>query len=121
MTLPVSVANGSIDGGATTLGIPAGAVESGTLTVTRTAGTTAAVTADIGLEPVVPDSFQGNGQNHGIHRVALHLKEFQRRKPLEHAVRGRVVNWLPLNWSRYSEDSPSNTSAVRPADVNWFR
>ena len=57
MTLPVSVANGSIDGGATTLGIPAGAVESGTLTVTRTAGTTAAVTADIGLSLPVPPHF----------------------------------------------------------------
>ena len=48
MTLPVSIENGSIDGGATTLRIPVGAVESGTVTVTRTAGTTAAVTADIG-------------------------------------------------------------------------
>ena len=48
MTLPVSVTNGSIDGGATTLRIPVGAVESGAVTVTRTAGTTAAVTADIG-------------------------------------------------------------------------
>ncbi len=56
MTLPVSVENGSIDGGATTLRIPVGAVESGTVTVTRTAGTTAAVTADIGpsLPPLPP-------------------------------------------------------------------
>ncbi len=57
ITLPVSVANGSIDGGATTLGIPAGAVESGPLTVTRTAGKTAAVTADIGPSLPVPPHF----------------------------------------------------------------
>ncbi len=56
MTLPVSVTNGSIDGGATTLRIPVGAVESGTVTATRTTGTTAAVTADIGtsLPPPPP-------------------------------------------------------------------
>ena len=56
MTLPVSVENGSIDGGATTLRIPVGAVHSGAVTVTRTAGTTAAVTADIGpsLPPLPP-------------------------------------------------------------------
>ena len=56
MTLPVSVTNGSIDGGATTLRIPVGAVESGAVTVTRAAGTTAAVTADIGtsLPPLPP-------------------------------------------------------------------
>ena len=48
MTLPVNVTNGSIDGGVATLTIPVGAVESGPLTVTRTAGATAAVTADIG-------------------------------------------------------------------------
>ena len=54
MTLPVSVANGSIDGGATTIGIPAGAVESGPLAVIRTAGTTAPVTADIGVSLPAP-------------------------------------------------------------------
>ena len=57
MTLPVSAANGSIDGGATTLRIPAGAVESGALTVTRTAGTTAAVTAEIGPSLPAPPHF----------------------------------------------------------------
>ena len=46
--LPLSVTNGTIDGGATTITIPAGSVESAPLTVTRTSGTTAAVTVDIG-------------------------------------------------------------------------
>ena len=54
MTLPVSVANGSIDGGATTLAIHVGAVQSAPLTVTRTAGTTAVVTAAIGASLPAP-------------------------------------------------------------------
>ena len=48
MTFPVGVTNGNIVGGATTLTIPAGAVESGILSVTRAVGTTDAVTVDIG-------------------------------------------------------------------------
>ena len=48
IVLPVSIINGSISGGATTLTISKGSVESQTLTVTRTTGTTAAVTSDIG-------------------------------------------------------------------------
>ena len=74
MTLPVSVANGTIDGGATTVRIPAGTVESGTLTVTRTAGTTAAVTADIGPSlPVPPHFHQGYelGKAAGLPREIL--------------------------------------------------
>ncbi len=57
MALPVTVANGSIDGGATTLRIPVGAVESGAVTVTRTAGTTAAVAADIGTSLPPPPKY----------------------------------------------------------------
>ena len=60
MALPLSVANGSIDGGITSVTIPKGSVESRTLTVTRTAGTTAAVTVDIGSSlPSLPASHQG--------------------------------------------------------------
>ena len=54
MTLPVSAANASIDGGEITLTIPVGAVHSGAVTVTRTAATTAAVTADIGAPLPAP-------------------------------------------------------------------
>ena len=49
--LPITVTNGIINGGATTLIISQGSMESGTLTVTRTAGTTAAVTVNIGTLP----------------------------------------------------------------------
>ena len=58
-TLPLLVANGTISGGASTLTIPQGSVESGRLTVTRTSGTTAAVTVDIGTLPGLPNNHQG--------------------------------------------------------------
>ena len=59
MVLPISVMNGSINGGATTVTIPKGRVESETLTVTRTVGTTAAVTVNIGTMPSLPQSHEG--------------------------------------------------------------
>ena len=52
--LPISVSNGKITGGATSVTIPKGSVESEVLTVTRTPGTTAAVTVDIGTLPSLP-------------------------------------------------------------------
>ena len=58
VVLPLSVTNGSISGGATTLTIPAGKVESAALTVTRTVGTTAAITVNIG------DPLPGLPSNH---------------------------------------------------------
>ena len=58
--LQISVANGTITGGATSIMIPKGSVESGTLTVIRTPGTTAAVTVDIRHPlPELPTSHQG--------------------------------------------------------------
>ena len=59
MVLPLSIANGSISGGATTVAIPAGSVESQPLTVVRTPGTSAAVTADIGTLPGLPANHSG--------------------------------------------------------------
>ena len=59
MVLPLTVANGSISGGATTITIPAGSFESAPLTVTRTPGTTAAVTVDIGTLPGLPSGHSG--------------------------------------------------------------
>ena len=59
MTIPITVVNGSISGGATTLTIPAGGVESQARTVIRTPGTTAAVTLDIGTLPRLPTNHQG--------------------------------------------------------------
>ena len=57
--LPLIVANGSISGSATNVTISAGKVESDTLTVTRTAGTTGAVTLDIGTLPSLPRNHYG--------------------------------------------------------------
>ena len=59
--LSVSVENGSLAGGAATITVPAGARESAWVGVTRTDGTTAAVTADIDLttQPNLPEFHQG--------------------------------------------------------------
>ena len=59
IVLPITVTNGSISGSATTLTIPHGSVESGPLTVTRTPGTTADVTVDIGTLPSLPRNHFG--------------------------------------------------------------
>ncbi|MDE3258594.1 MAG: fibronectin type III domain-containing protein [Gemmatimonadota bacterium] len=59
IVLPLSVTSGSISGGATTITIPRGSVESQPLTVTRTSGTTAAVTVDIGTLPGLPNGHFG--------------------------------------------------------------
>ncbi len=59
LVLPVRVTNGSIDGGATTVTIPAGSIESELLTVIRTPGTSDAITAVIGTLPVLPTSHFG--------------------------------------------------------------
>ena len=59
IVLPITIANGSIAGGAISLTIPKGGVESETLTVTRTVGTTAAVTVDIGTLPSLPRHHYG--------------------------------------------------------------
>ncbi len=59
LVLPLNVANGSINGGATAVTIPIGSVESAPLTVTRTPGTTFAVTVDIGTLPGLPANHAG--------------------------------------------------------------
>ena len=59
IVLPLTVTNGSISGGATTIAIPAGSVESQLLTVIRTAGTSAEVTVEIGTLPGLPANHQG--------------------------------------------------------------
>ena len=60
IVLPLTVANGTIDGGATAITIPKGRVESAPLTVTRTPGTTDAISVDIGAPlPVRPVSHTG--------------------------------------------------------------
>ncbi len=57
--LPITVTNGSINGGITTLMIPHGSVESGILRVTRTVGTTDNVTVNIGTLPNLPRNHYG--------------------------------------------------------------
>ena len=57
IVMPINVVNGSIDG--TTLTISTSSVESGTLTVTRTPDTIAAVTVDIAMLPNLPSLHSG--------------------------------------------------------------
>ncbi len=59
--IPVTVANGALDGGPTTLRVAAGSVEGTPVTVTRKAGTKAAVTVDIDLttQPSLPTDHYG--------------------------------------------------------------
>ena len=59
IVLPITVTNGSIDGGATTITIAAGSVQSGLLTVIPTPGISEAVTVDIGTLPELPTSHFG--------------------------------------------------------------
>ena len=60
LVLPVSISSvGEIEGGASTVTIPAGSVESASLQVTREAGTEAAVTVDIGTLPALPADHTG--------------------------------------------------------------
>ena len=59
VVLPLIVTNGSISGDVTSVTIPIGSVESSPLTVTRTSGTTGAVTLDIGTLPSLPRNHYG--------------------------------------------------------------
>ena len=52
IVLPILVANGSIDGGSSSITIPVGRVESAEVSVSRTVGTAAAVTVNIGTLPL---------------------------------------------------------------------
>ena len=54
IVLPVNATNGNIGDGATDITIPKGSVASETRTLTRTPGTSAAVTVDIGILPSLP-------------------------------------------------------------------
>ena len=63
--VPITVTNGSIDGGATTITIPIGRVDSDSLSVSRTDGITAAVAVDIGELPSLPrDVDLANNRRH---------------------------------------------------------
>ena len=64
IVLPLTIANGAIDGGATTITIPTGRLESDTLTVTLTPGTTSEVTVDIGTLPGLPKDQSGYEKDH---------------------------------------------------------
>ena len=59
--IPVTLVDGTLAGSATVLSVAAGSVDGTAVTVTRTAGTTAAVTVDVDLttQPTLPSGHQG--------------------------------------------------------------
>ena len=59
--IPVTLVDGTLEGSVTVLGVAAGEVDGTALTVTRTAGTTAAVTVDVDLttQPTLPTNHEG--------------------------------------------------------------
>ena len=59
--IPVTLVDGTLAGSVTELGVAAGAVDGTAVTVTRTAGTTAAVTVDVDLttQPTLPSGHKG--------------------------------------------------------------
>ena len=59
IALPLTVVDGTITGGANSVTIRAGRVESDVFTVTRTPGTTSTVTVDIGILPGLPANHIG--------------------------------------------------------------
>ncbi len=59
IVLPITVTNGTISGGATSLTISKGSVESTSLTVTRNSGSTASVNASIGSLSSIPSTHEG--------------------------------------------------------------
>ncbi len=59
INLPITVVNGSLSGGTTSISISTGSIESNTYTVTRTTGTTGAVTVNIGTLPTIPSDHSG--------------------------------------------------------------
>ena len=59
IVLPLSVVNGTVNGGATTVEIPAGSVESEPLTVTRTPGASDPIAVDIVVLPGLPTGHYG--------------------------------------------------------------
>ena len=59
IALPLTVADGTITGGANSITIRAGRVESDVFTVTRTPGTTSIVTVNIGILPGLPANHLG--------------------------------------------------------------
>ena len=59
IVVPITVTNGTISGGATSLTISKGSVESSSLTVTQNSGSTGSVSASIGTLPDIPSFHYG--------------------------------------------------------------
>ena len=103
MSIEVSVTNGSLADDGTILTIPTGALESSSVTVTRTAGTTAAVTVDISVLPDIPsDLIPGS----------LYIDAYHRGYTLAKSATG-----LPLEITAAVGGAPQLTKDAAPAET----
>ena len=103
LVLSISANNGTIDGGATSITIPKGNVESGSLTVTRTPGTTAAVTVDIG-DPLPGLPTETDTRGNPLHRGYALVKS----DDLPLGIISAVGNSAPT----FTETSPATRSVA---------
>ncbi len=100
MVLPLLVTNGSIDGGAGNVEISQGSLESNIAIVSRTTGTSAAVTVDVGTFPAPP----GNDNGYALVRAD--------DLPLEVITGLPEVNIYPIALSVAAGDSNTYTMAL---------
>ena len=103
LVLSISANNGTINGGATSITIPKGNVESGSLTVTRTPGTTAAVTVDIG-DPLPGLPTETDTRGNPLHRGYALVKS----DDLPLGIISAVGNSAPT----FTETSPATRSVA---------
>ena len=120
--LSVSVENGSLAGGAATITVPIGARESAWVGVTRTAGTTAAVTADIDLttQPTLPSSgslthHQGYAFVKSASDLPLTVLRGAPGKPAAPSVSAASSSSLTVSWSAPYDGG----SAIDDYDVRY--
>ncbi len=115
--LSVSVANGSLAGGATTITVPSGARESAWVGVTRTDGTTGAVTADVDLttQPTLPGNHQGYAFVKSASDLPLTVLRGTPGAPGAPSVSAASSSSLTVMWSAPDDGG----SAVTDYDVQY--
>ena len=108
IVLSLTVMNGSIDGGATTLTIPKGGVESEPLTVTRPVGTTAAVTVDI-RDPLPGIPTETDERGFSLHRGYALVKSGDLPLAVISAIGNRAPTFTEDETA--SREIPENTAS----------